>query len=264
MWRLFQYHLSWSSLWNLCSCWMFDSPLLFLEKLKISFMDSVFLQWIEVDLWYRSVLSPYSLSQLPGENKTNITASYFPHMPPCLPGSSFPKSTGSASTSPSPRMWSTGSAAARASANRRAASGAVGARTTPSGTTDPNGPARCLEMEENLEGGVRGRGTGAGSLSLEYLHILPLDPIRGEHMTPNQLFLTNIYMRLCLSIVYQWDTCQQVNRKTQASCLSSPHKDPGMKPSRVWDDVFTTQVLSFLSVMQHNNNTTMGLVSTWT
>ena len=102
----------------------------------------------------------------------------------CSPGSSSPRSTGSASTTPCLRTWSTGSAAARASASRLApgdGSGAAAARTTPTATTGPNGPARSPGTP-GREAGVeeRGRG-GSGSLWQGRQDILLSEPITGEY-----------------------------------------------------------------------------------
>lgn len=106
-------------------------------------------------------------------------------MPPCSPESSFPRSTGSVSTTPSSRTWSTASVAARASASRREGSAAAGAKTTPIATTGPNGQVLCQEMEKQ-EGKGTGRERGVqGSLCLGCPLIHQLDPIRGERTCTN-------------------------------------------------------------------------------
>lgn len=156
-----------------------------------SLETSLFLAWnTDFDVWPNGLRSRFTLFLifffffLPRRLLWAYLYIYWinlPHMPLCLPESSSPRSTGSASTTPSPRTWSTGSAAARASASRRAGSGAVGARTTPTAATGPNGPALCQEMEGNQEGeGKQKRTEGQGSLCLEYPRIPPSDPIRGE------------------------------------------------------------------------------------
>lgn len=109
----------------------------------------------------------------------------FPHMPQCLPEYSFLRSTGSASMRRCPRTWSTGSAAARASASRRAGSGEVGAKITQTATAAPSEPVQFPEME-NQVGGVRLTEVH-GSLSRGYLCIPPSAPIRGEGISENLL-----------------------------------------------------------------------------
>lgn len=105
----------------------------------------------------------------------------FPHMPPCLPEYSSLRSTGSASMRRYPRTWSTGSAAARASASHKAGSGEVGAKITRIATAAPNEPARFPEMESK-GGGVR-RTEVHGSLCRGCQCIPPSAPIRGEHIS---------------------------------------------------------------------------------
>lgn len=105
----------------------------------------------------------------------------FPHMPPCLPEYSFLRSIGSALTRQYPRTWSTGSAAARASASRRAGSGEVAVKITQIATAAPSGPVRSPEMEKQVAG-VR-QTEVHGSPSRGYLCIPPSAPTRGERMS---------------------------------------------------------------------------------
>lgn len=120
----------------------------------------------------------------------------FPHMPPCLPEYSSLRSTGSASMRRYPRTWSTGSAAARASASHKAGSGEVGAKITRIATAAPNEPARFPEMESQVR-----RTEVHGSLSRGYLCIPPSAPIRGEH-TSNCVF--NYNWLILMSNINRW------------------------------------------------------------
>lgn len=64
-------------------------------------------------------------------------------IPQCLPGSSFPRSTGSASTTSFPRAWWAGSKGGASVTPAVATSAVAGARITQSASWSPPAPARC-------------------------------------------------------------------------------------------------------------------------